>query len=111
MKRLQPTAYSLQPTAYSLQPTAYSLQPTAEDTMSKVEEAIEKLYQWQYGVRDPSDFTFQLYTLLQMANSHEFSKLASTYPAEAKAYELWYQSSDPMEFFKSHGVWKGPRPR
>jgi len=77
--------------------------------VANLEAAIQKLYQWQYGIRDQNDFTFQLFTLLQMANPQEFSRLASSYPDEAKAYELWYQSSDPVEFFKAHGVWKGPR--
>ena len=77
--------------------------------MPALEEAIKKLYQWQYGIRNSEDFTFQLFTLLQLASSEEFSKLASTYPTEAKAYEIWYKSSDPVEFFKAHGVWQGPR--
>jgi hypothetical protein len=77
--------------------------------MARLEEAIRKLYQWQYGIRDPKDFTFQLFTLLQMANPEEFAKLASAYPDEAKAYRLWYESRDPVEFFIAHGVWKGPR--
>ena len=81
----------------------------SENVMTKLEVAIEKLYQWQYGIRDPNDFIFQLFTLLQMANSQEFAKLASSYPAETEAYKLWNQSSDPVEFFKAHGVWKGPR--
>ena len=77
--------------------------------MVALDEAIAKLYQWQYGVRDANDFTFQLFTLLQVASPTEFTKLASSYPAEAHAYKLWDQSSDPAEFFKAHGVWKGPR--
>ncbi|MBI3557686.1 MAG: hypothetical protein HY074_15605 [Deltaproteobacteria bacterium] len=77
--------------------------------MARLEDAIGKLYQWQYGIRDPNDFTFQLFTLLQMASPSEFEKLATAYPDEAKAFKLWYQSSDPVEFFKNHGVWKGPR--
>lgn len=77
--------------------------------MSRLEDAIQKLYQWQYGVRDPNDFTFQLFTLLQMASSQELEKLATAYPDEAKAFRLWNQASDPVAFFESHGVWKGPR--
>jgi hypothetical protein len=90
---------------------ANSQQPTARDAMASVVEAIQKLYQWQYGVRDPSDFTYQLFTLLQVANPEEFAKLAQTYPDEARAFRLWYESKDPVEFFKAHGVWNGPRPR
>ncbi len=77
--------------------------------MSRLEDAIRKLYQWQYGVRDSNDFTFQLFTLLQMAGTTEFEKLAGAYPDEAKAFRLWYESGDPVGFFTSHGVWKGPR--
>ena len=72
-------------------------------------DAIRKLYQWQYGVRDPQDFTFQLFTLLQMAAPHEFERLADAYPDEAKAFELWYDADDPVAFFTTHGVWWGPR--
>jgi len=96
-----------------IKPTANSQQPTAnsqKDVMASVVEAIQKLYQWQYGVRDLNDFTFQLYTLMQVSSPEEFAKLAKSYPDEAQAYRLWYNSSDPAEFFKVHGVWKGPRP-
>lgn len=89
------------------QPSAISHQP--EDAMAKLEQAIQKLYFWQYGTRDPNDFIFQLFTLFQMATPEDFEKLAVSYPDEAKAYKLWYQASDPVEFFKTHGVWKGPR--
>jgi hypothetical protein len=84
--------------------------PTQNATLtSELSRAIEKLYRWQYGQRDPQDFTFQLFTLLQMANPEEFSKLEMAYPCEAEAYRLWYAASDPVTFFTSHGVWKGPR--
>jgi hypothetical protein len=79
--------------------------------MAKIEEAIQKLYSWQYGFRDSNDFSFQLYTLMQLASPEEFDKLAQSYPDEARAYRLWYESPDPVEFFKAHGAWKGPRPR
>ncbi len=75
----------------------------------ELKKCVEKLYQWQYGVRDPNDFTYQLFTLLQMANSDEFAKLEKAYPCEARAYRLWYASKDPVGFFTSHDVWKGPR--
>lgn len=71
--------------------------------------AIHKLYQWQYGQRDEGDFTIQLFTLLQKADKENAIKLTLAYPVEAKAYQLWYQASDQIEFFKAYGAWKGPR--
>ena len=71
--------------------------------------AIQKLYEWQYRQRNPEDFSFQLFTLMQVANPDEFARLALSYPAESEAYKLWYSSPDPIEFFKTHGVWAGPR--
>ena len=71
--------------------------------------AVKKLYQWQYGQRDENDFTFKLYSLFQSANTADFEKLAASFPTEAEAYRLWNKSQDPVEFFKLHGAWKGPR--
>jgi hypothetical protein len=82
---------------------------TAEQPNSDLKKAVSNLYQWQYGVRDETNFVFQLYTLLQRAGPEEFDKLAQVYPCEAEAYRLWYRSSSPEVFFTSFGVWRGPR--
>lgn len=72
-------------------------------------KAVKKLYKWQYGFRDETDFTIHLFSSFQRANEEEFKKLAESFPTEAKAYRLWNTASDPVEFFKAYSAWDGPR--
>lgn len=71
--------------------------------------AVQKLYEWQYMQRSENDFTHQLYSSLQKANDSEFDRLKTAFPFEAAAYREWLRAPDPVEFFSSYGVWKGPR--
>jgi hypothetical protein len=65
--------------------------------------AVERLHYWQYG-DEPTNFTSQLFSLMQKADKENFAKLADAFPEEANALLLWRASSDPDAFFEAHGL-------
>jgi hypothetical protein len=76
------------------------------ESNDKLIKALEKLYGWQYGMRNEQDFTHQLFNTFQKANDSELEKIELSFPVELEAYRLWYEAKDPVNFFKSFGLWK-----
>lgn len=67
-----------------------------------LQAAIRELFYWQNG-SNPSNFTALLYTLFSKADPENRTRLASAFPAEARAFALW-QAGDPKIFFESWGM-------
>lgn len=63
--------------------------------------AIRELYYWQYSKLN--NFHSMLYDLIAKADNSNRAALRRGFPSEVLAYEYWYNSSDPILFFKEKG--------
>ena len=66
----------------------------------ELERAIFDLKLWQTSGQD--FFTIQLYSLMGKADKYNFEKLKSAFPVEGQAFEMWRDSPDSAEFFKTY---------
>lgn len=70
-------------------------------TAEELRKAIQHLFYWQKSGAD--NFTAKLYELMAKADPTNRQKLFLAFPAEAKAYSMWYCAPSAEEFFKLHG--------
>jgi hypothetical protein len=69
----------------------------------KIKDAVHELWYWQYGT-NPSNFTSKLFELMQHADLENQQRLASAFPIEYQALELWMIAQNQRDFFKQWGI-------
>lgn len=66
------------------------------------QKAIFEVWCWQHS--NSGCFTQKLFDLIQKADPDNRKKLAGAFPELYEAWELWYLSPDPEQFFLHHGI-------
>ncbi len=65
-------------------------------------EAVRELYFWTMG--GGTNFHALLYTLIQKADMDNRRRLANGFPEEVRAFLIWQNSPDEMEFFRMYDL-------
>ncbi len=61
----------------------------------------QELYYWQHGGKN---FTAQLFSLINKADSYNRDKLMTAFPLEVLTYKLWETCPTPEGFYREMGV-------
>lgn len=69
--------------------------------VDQLQNAIKELYFWKRNLA-ATNFTAQLYSLMQKADVRNYHRLRQVFPFEAQALELWQSSEDEDTFFEQH---------
>lgn len=64
------------------------------------------VFLWQYRTEGSPSFYEKLVDLIAKADASNKNRLRLAFPEYVDAYNEWYHSEDPNEYFKKHGFTK-----